>query len=66
MRYCFCECDPYAIWRISWDEYYRMTSIKRIEYLRSLRLQLSADKEKEKREERYRENAIKKYYKRKE
>ena len=51
MNYCICECDPYAFWDISYKQYMEMTPIKRMEYLRSLRLLITKEREHEKREE---------------
>ena len=51
MNYCTCECDPYACWDISYKQYMEMTPIKRMEYLRSLRLLITKEREQEKREE---------------
>ncbi len=50
MNYCICECDPYAFWDISYKQYMEMTPIKRMEYLRSLRLLITKEREQEKRE----------------
>jgi hypothetical protein len=63
MANCYCECDPYAFWKYNWHKYSQMSSIQRMEYLRSLRLQITADIEKEKREERYREMLYRKWLK---
>jgi len=58
MKYCICECDPYAFWDISYKQYMEMTPIKRMEYLRSLRLLITKEREQEKREERRRKLAL--------
>tara|TARA_R100000781_G_scaffold68426_1_gene43067 strand:+ start:3615 stop:3815 length:201 start_codon:yes stop_codon:yes gene_type:complete len=51
MNYCICECDPYAFWDISYKQYMEMTPIKRMEYLKSLRLLITKEREQEKRQE---------------
>ena len=66
MSYCLCKCDPYAFWKYHGHNYDQMSSIKRMEYLRSLRLKITADREKERKEERYKEYQIKKWLQRKE
>jgi len=63
MTNCYCECDPYAFWRYHWHNYDQMSSIKRMEYLRSLRLKITADREKERKEERYKERLLRKWLK---
>ena len=51
MNYRICECDPYAFWDISYKQYMEMTPIKRMEYLKSLRLLITKEREQEKRQE---------------
>ena len=51
MNYCICECEPYAFWDISYKQYMEMTPIKRMEYLKSLRLLITKEREQEKRQE---------------
>ena len=51
MNYCICECNPYAFWDITYKQYMEMTPIKRMQYLRSLRLLIIKEREQEKREE---------------
>ena len=48
MSYCLCECDPYSFWDISYQQYMEMSSIRRMAFLRSLRLHLIEQKRKDK------------------
>ena len=63
MSYCTCECDPYFFWDISYQQYMEMSSIKRMAFLRSLRLHLIEQKRKDKSEKEFKEYLFKKYIK---
>ena len=63
MSYCLCECDPYSFWDISYQQYMEMSSIRRMAFLRSLRLHLIEQKRKDKSEKKFKEYLFEKYIK---
>ena len=63
MNYCLCECDPYSFWDISYKEYMEMTPIRRMAFLRSIRLHLIEQKRKDKSERELKEYLFEKWLK---
>ena len=63
MSYCLCESDPYSFWDISYQQYMEMSSIRRMAFLRSLRLHLIEQKRKDKSEKEFKEYLFEKYIK---